>query len=200
MWPTFPRHVSNSMNRRNFATALFLLPVLAGCASFTGLGGDSKPNLQEKGVLLLPVTDRALFTATGVVLSMVGDNGKREHFLVNRFETLIPPTDGRGSRYYAAVELAPGNYKFTSWSLFKTEGASAKEPKEPLAFTISTGEVLYVGNFNVIRFKANGQFRDRYAEDVEAFKKRLPWLAGLEIKSRPVSSIWWGTPDSDEGK
>jgi hypothetical protein len=59
---------------------------------------------------------------------------------------------------------------------------------------------LYVGNFNVIRFRATGQFRDRYAEDVLTFKKWYPWLEGMDIKSRPLPPTVWGTPDSEEGK
>jgi hypothetical protein len=188
------------MNRRTLVTALILLPVLAGCTSFSGLRSDTKPDLKETGVLLLPVTDRALFTATGVTMHMVNDRGAREVVLVNSFDTVIPPDDGRGSRFYAAVQLPPGNYKFTSWSLIRTAGAAAKEPTEPLSFSIGKGEVLYVGNFNVIRFRSTGQFRDRYADDVKAFKKWFPWLDGMEIKSRPVPPTWWGTPDSEAGK
>jgi hypothetical protein len=189
-----------NLNRRTIAAALLVLPVLAGCLSTTSVRRDVRPELKETGLLLLPVTDRALFTATGVVLFFVDEKGTRSWARVNGYETPIPASDGRGSRFYAAVELPAGNYRFTSWSLIKTEGAAAKEPKEPLAFSISNGEVLYVGNFNVIRFRATGQFRDRYAEDVLAFKKWYPWLEGMDIKSRPLPPTVWGTPDSEEGK
>lgn len=189
-----------NLNRRTIATSLILAPVLAGCLSTTGLRSDARPELKDTGVLLLPVTDRALFTATGATLFLVDEKGTRSWVRVNSFETPIPANDGRGSRFYAAVELPAGSYRFTSWSLIKTEGAAAKEPKEPLAFTIGKGEVLYVGNFNVIRVRATGQFRDRFAEDVQAFRKWYPWLEGMDIKSRPLAPTVWGTPDSAEGK
>ena len=41
------------------------------------------PNFQEGGVLLLPVTDRALFTATGVVFTVVDSNGVERNLRVN---------------------------------------------------------------------------------------------------------------------
>lgn len=186
------------MNRRALSAALLLVPFLSGCSSFYGLNDDAKPNLEEKGVLLIPVTDRALFTATGVAMTVTRDDGQSQKVVVLGKPTPIPSQDGMGYRFYAAVELVPGNYRFTSWALHRTEGGSAKEPKSPLQFTISKGEVLYVGNFNVLRILERGQFRDRYADDVEAFKAHMPWLKGIEVKSRPVPGTWWNKDGGSE--
>ena len=118
------------------------------------------PNFQEGGVLLLPVTDRALFTATGVAFTVVDSNGVERNLRVNDWGEKIEGGKVRGEKFFRGFTLPEGNYKFTSWRLIRTEGGDAKKPTEPLTFKINKGEVLYVGNFNAIRFLGNGQFRD----------------------------------------
>ena len=103
-------------------------------------------------MLLLPVTDRALFTATGVVFTVVDSNGVERNLRVNDWGEKIEGGKVRGEKFFRGFTLPEGNYKFTSWRLIRTKGGDAKEPTEPLTFKINKGEVLYVGNFNAIRF------------------------------------------------
>jgi len=95
----------------------------------------------------------------------------------------------RGEKFFRGFTLPEGNYKFTSWRLIRIEGGDAKEPTEPLTFKINKGEVLYVGNFNAIRFLGNGQFRDNFAEDSEKFRSHYSWLASREIKKNLLSLL-----------
>ena len=61
----------------------FFLFMLTGCSINGGISMFETPNFQEGGVLLLPVTDRALFTATGVVFTVVDSNGVERNLRVN---------------------------------------------------------------------------------------------------------------------
>ena len=174
--------------------------MLTGCSINGGISMFETPNFQEGGVILLPITDRALFTATGVVFTVVDSNGVERNLRVNDQGEKIEGGKVRGEKFFRGFTLPEGNYKFTSWRLIRTEGGDAKEPTEPLTFKINKGEVLYVGNFNAIRFLGNGLFRDNFAEDSEKFRLHYSWLASREIKKELVKSSWWPLPYGKDPK
>jgi len=187
------------MSKNLLLYTLVLLATLTGCVT-TGLKNDAVPDLKEKGVLLLPVTDRALFTATGVSFVIMDSSGVRTTLNVKDWGFEIPPNDGKGKRFFGAFSLPPGNYKFMSWYLNRTEGGSAKEPNEPFVFTVNKGEVVYLGNFNAIRPLGTGQFRDRYVDDLKQFQFLYTWLVGLNINNYSMKSSWWTLPGGSEPK
>ncbi len=190
------------MFSRSIATAVLSVFLFAGCAS-TGLMADSSssigskttPNLVDAGVVLLPVTDRALFTSTGVSLFVNDESGKQHALIGNMFGLPIPSNEGKGMKYYGAFNLPEGNYTFVSWRLIKTEGGPSEVPKEAMGFQVRKGEVIYLGNFNAIRPLAIGQFRDTFEADRLKFKEIFSWLKDKEIKNQSMKSTWWPLPD-----
>nr|WP_315471690.1 hypothetical protein [uncultured Rhodoferax sp.] len=186
---------------RSIATALLSVSIFAGCAS-TGLMADSSssigsktvPNLVDAGVVLLPVTDRALFTSTGVSLYVTDESGKQHALIGNMFALPIPSNEGKGMKYYGAFNLPAGSYTFVSWRLIKTEGGPSEAPKEAIGFQVRKGEVIYVGNFNAIRPLAVGQFRDTFEADRLKYQEIFSWLKDKEIKNQPMKSTWWPLP------
>lgn len=188
------------MNKKTCVIYIIAIFFLTGCLATGGLNKDVAPDLKESGVLLLPVTDRALFTATGASFVVADSNGKRTTLNVRDWPEEISPQEGKGKKFYGAFTLPPGEYKFLSWQLIKTEGGSAKEPNEPLAFKLNKGEVLYVGNFNTIRPLGTGQFRERSAEDIKRFQSIYSWLRGSNVRQELISSSWWTLPGGTEPK
>jgi hypothetical protein len=188
------------MHKKIMALYFLFTLLLTGCLTTEGLQRNVEPNLKENGLILLPVTDRALFTATGASFVVSDLNGKRTTLTVKDWPEEIPQKDGKGKRFYGAFTLPPGEYKFLSWYLVKTEGSSAKEPNEPFTFRLNKGEVIYVGNFNAIRPLGTGQFRDRFAEDVKKFQSIYPWLNDLNVKQQLITGSWWTLPGGTEPK
>lgn len=172
---------------------MFLLSLLTGCTS--SISKYSTPDLNEKGVVLLSVTDRGLFASTGVIFSVEANQAK-ERLAVEDFPITLT-TQAKVKKFFGAFALPEGNYKFTSYRFIQTAGEPIKEPNEPLTFTIKKGEVVYIGNFDVTRFLESGIFRDHYDEDIQKFKSEYSWLNGLNIKKELVKSVWWS---SEEGK
>ena len=179
---------------------LFFLSILTACSVNGGISKYETPNFKEAGVLLLPAEDRALFVATGVLFTLVDSNGVKTVLRVNDWEEPINPSEGHGKKYFGAFSLPEGNYKLTAWRLIYTEGKPAKEPSEPLTFSINKGEVIYIGNFNAIRPIGNGQFRDKYSEDSKKFRSLYSWLTDRNIKKELVKSSWWPLPDGIDPK
>ena len=174
--------------------------ILSGCVSVSSnnLRKDTAPDLKESALVLLPVTDRALFTATGVSFAVVDSNGGRHALTVDQWGSAIPTSDGRGSRYFGAFTLPAGEYKFVSWRLIETAGGAAAEPKEDMTFKLGKGDVVYLGNFNAIRPLASGQFRDRYEEDVKQYSAIYPWMKNQTVKNQQIKSTWWLLPGGKE--
>lgn len=172
---------------------IFLLSILTGCTS--NISKYAKPDLNEKGVVLLSVIDRGLFASTGVIFS-VETNQMKEGLVVNDFP-IDRPTQAKVKKFFGAFALPEGNYKFTSYRFIQTEGTPIREPDEELTFTVKKGEVVYIGSFDVIRFLESGIFRDNYDEDIQKFKSEYSWLNGLNIKKELIKSVWWS---SEEGK
>ena len=176
---------------------IFILALLTGCAT-TGVRPDVAPDLKESALLLFPVTDRALFTATGVSFMAISLNGERHLLTVNKWPQDIPKNEGRGKRFFGVFTLPPGEYKLVYWYLIQTEGGAAPEPKDPFIFKLNKSDVVYIGNFNVIRILDNGQFRDRFDEDVKQYISLFPWLKNFTIKHEQLKSIWWPLPGGED--
>lgn len=172
-----------------------ILSVLTGCTA-SGISRYSTPDLNEKGVVLLSVTDRGLFASTGVSFS-VNHNNIEERLRVNSYPITLP-TQTKVKKFFGAFELPEGNYKFTSYRFIQTEGDSIKEPSEPLTFTVKKGEVIYIGNFDVTRFLESGIFRDNYNEDITKFKSVYAWLNELNVKKELIKSVWWSSPEGEK--
>lgn len=187
------------MSAKTVSLIMFVAALLMGCAT-SGIQKDATPDLKENGVLLLPVTDRALFTATGVSFLVVDSKGSRNILNVKEWPEEIPPTDGRGKRFFGAFTLPPGEYRFSYWFLNQTKGGAAKEPKEPITFKLNKGEIIYVGNFNAIRPLGTGQFRDRFSEDIKRYQSIYPWINGLSVRQEQTNPSWWPLPDGKEPK
>lgn len=181
------------MFRKLFLFPILLLSLLTGCTS--RISRYSVPDLNEKGVVLLSVTDRGLFASTGVIF-FVNTNEMKERLVVKDFPITLP-TQAKVKKFFGAFALPEGNYKFTSYRFIQTAGEPIKEPSEPLTFTVKKGEVAYIGNFDVTRFLESGIFRDNYDEDVRKFKSEYAWLSSLNIKKELIKSVWWS---SEEGK
>lgn len=187
------------MSKKILSLYFIFISLLTGCLT-TGGQKDVAPDLKENGVILLPVTDRALFVATGASFVVSDLNGKRTTLTVKDWPDEIPHKEGIGKRFYGAFTLPPGEYKFLSWYLVRTEGGAAKEPNEPFTFKLNKGEVIYVGNFNAVRPLGAGQFRDRLVEDVKKFQSIYPWLNGSNVKQQLISGLWWTLPGGSEPK
>jgi hypothetical protein len=169
---------------------LLLSLLLIGCVT-TSVKPTETPDLAKNGVLLLPITDRALFVATGAQLLLLDQEGKRKVLTANDFETSIPQAEGKGNKYYSVFILQPGSYKLQGWALVKTQGGYKEPPSTPMEFSIKAGEVLYIGNFNVLRPIDTAQFRQAADVDIPKFKNLFPWLINQTIVTRPISGDWW---------
>lgn len=173
---------------------IFVLSILSGCTS--GISTYSKPDLNEKGVVLLSVIDRGLFASTGVIFS-VESNQAKERLVVKDFPITLS-AQAKVKKFFGAFTLPEGNYKFTSYRFIQTAGEPIKEPNEPLTFTVKKGEVVYIGNFDVTRFLESGIFHDHYDEDIQKFKSVYSWLNGVNIKKELIKSSWWSSPEGKE--
>jgi len=176
---------------------MFVTSLLMGCVT-TGVQKNVAPDLKENGLLLLPVTDRALFTATGVSFLVIDSQGTRKILNVKEWAEKIPPNDGMGKRFFGAFVLPPGEYKLSYWFLNQTEGGSSNEPKEPFTFKLNKGDVIYIGNFNTIRLRGTGQFRDRFAEDLTHYQSLYPWINNMSVRQEQMKSTWWLLPGGKE--
>ncbi|MEG9481374.1 MULTISPECIES: hypothetical protein [Mannheimia] len=181
------------MCKKLFLFPIILLSLLTGCTN--SISTFSAPDLNEKGIVLLSVTDRGLFASTGVIFS-VEANQTKERLVVKDFPIALP-TQAKVKKFFGAFALPEGNYKFTSYRFIQTAGTPIKEPNEPLTFTVKKGEIVYIGNFDVTRFLESGIFRDKYDEDITTFKSEYSWLNGLNIKKELIQPVWWS---SEEGK
>ena len=181
------------MNLKSTLPLILSISILAGCAT-TSVSRDTPPNIQENGVLLLPVTDRALFTATGVSFTAIDSKGGKHSLTVNEWAEEIPKNDGKGRRFYGTFILPPGEYELTSWGLFRTASMAAERPKEPFKVKLNSGEALYIGNFNAIRPLGTGQFRDNFTKDMEHYRNLFPWLKNVSTKQEQAKSVWWTLP------
>lgn len=181
------------MNLKSIHPFILSIAILAGCAT-TSASRDTPPNLQENGILLLPVTDRALFAATGVSFTAIDLKGGEHSLTANEWAEEIPKSDGKGRRFYGTFILPPGEYELTSWGLFRTASMAAERPKEPFKVKLSSGEALYIGNFNAIRPLGTGQFRDNFTKDLEHYRSLFPWLKNVRTKQEQAKSVWWTLP------
>ncbi|MGQ0287224.1 hypothetical protein ACT2CV_08480 [Pasteurellaceae bacterium 22721_9_1] len=175
--------------------SVFLSLVLSACSTTNGISKYGKPNLQEKGVLLLAVTDRALFTATGISFTIEDINNKKTVLVVNDWDELFSLKKRGVRKFFRAFELPEGNYKFTSWEFIRTQGKPAEKPKEPFEFSIKQGEVVYIGNFDAVRILGNGRFKNNYEEDSKAFQSLYSWLEQINIKKELLKPSEWLLPD-----
>ena len=177
-----------------FFPIICILFVLTGCTS--SISRYLTPDLNEKGVILLSVTDRGLFASTGVIFS-VSNNDMEERLVVDGYPIRLP-AQAKVKKFFGAFALPEGNYKFTSYRFIQTKGEPVKEPRMPLTFTVKKGEVIYIGNFDVTRFLESGMFRDNYNEDIPKFKSVYSWLNGLNIKKELIKSVWWSSPEGEK--
>lgn len=174
--------------------------ILTACSTTNGISKYGTANLQEKGVLLLPVTDRAVFNATGISFTVEDMNKKESILLVNDWDELFSSNKRGIQKFFRAFELPEGHYKFTSWKFIYTEGKPAKAPKDSLEFNIKKGEVIYIGNFDAIRLFGNGRFKDNYEEDSAAFQSLYSWLKGINIKKELMPPSEWLLPEGKKAE
>ena len=186
------------MNKFSLFLITLVIVLLASCA--THIDSDVAPDLVENGVVLLPVTDRALFTATGVRFVVVSSTGKRHGLTANRLASTIPKNDGVGTIYLGAFSLPAGEYEFVSWSFIKTQGGIASKPEEKISFKLNKGDVLYLGNFNATRVLGSGQFRDNFDRDMRNYIAYYRWMKGLNVKRQQIKTAWWSLSSGYETK
>ncbi len=150
--------------------------------------------------MLLPVTDRALFTATGVRFIVISSTGRRHVLTTKRWSSEIPKNNGMGRIYWGAFSLPAGEYEFISWSFINTEGDAASKPQEKISFKLNRGDVLYLGNFNAIRVLGSSQFRDRFIQDMQEYLTLYRWMQGLNVKHEQMNETWWSLPGGKDPK
>jgi hypothetical protein len=186
------------MNKLAAFLIMLVIVLLAGCA--THVKSDVAPDLVENGVVLLPVTDRALFTATGVRFFVVSSTGKSHLLTANRLGSTIPKNDGMGTIYLSAFSLPAEEYEFVSWSFIQTQGGVASKPEKKISFKLNKGDVLYLGNFNAIRVLGSGQFRDNFDHDMREYIASYRWMEGLHVKREQIKTAWWSLSSGYEPK
>jgi hypothetical protein len=189
------------MFKKIFFLIAIALTLLTGCAtnSENRASPGFAPNLTDSGVIMLPVTDRALFTPYGVTFVLQDSKRKLYHINVDQWPQVIPVGEGRGARYYSAIVLPVGQYKIVFWSFNMVDGLS-DFPTEDMLFNVEKGGVSYLGNFNVIRFQEKGQFRDRFDEDMKQYMTIYPWLKDYTVKQQQMKSTWWEIPQKKNSK
>lgn len=139
----------------------------------------------------MPVTDRALFVATGGVIKVRSSAEEETLLRSDAWEEPIKASDGKGNKFYSAHPLAPGNYEATGWGLVKTEGGIRKKIGIPFAFEIKAGQVVYVGNLNIVRPIDNAQFRQDFEVDLQKYRSLYAWMKNADVKHSAAGGEWF---------
>lgn len=182
------------------AWSLFMI---AGCATVEL--AEDKYGLREtdvsKGIVVGTVFERAVFTPYGATFYISTPSGERLRLTSGaerRRSTIVnvAPKRPTGAGMPFALQLPPGKYTLTDWSL--SYGSSSKKsdaPDMPIEFVVEAGKVIYLGRFDANRFMENSYLHDNYAEDAEYFRK-MPLLSGREIENRALKYQGWWLPNA----
>lgn len=199
-----------------FLRGMILLAVLlSGCTSMQGLVKANEPVDKNKGVLLASVTG----DDNGSVLDSWYFYKKKGEEKYSRLDALgvaefgflrqddYPNSKSRNGRLLA-ISLEAGDYELIGWKLYISQAGgyayiSAKTPPPPIAFTISSGSITYLGNLHIdtltgknflgftIPVGANPNISDNQKEDMELLKVKYPNLSDWPVEINVVKGNPW---------
>lgn len=189
------------MKRLQAIVFLCIAFVVAGCVAVAPAGKKFTTG-SETGLVVVSFVDRALLTPQGGAIALSDTAGKKQWIIfAGKGDEAIQPSNGKGSIYYGAAELAPGTYTVSNWRLHNSSGGdSVSAPNVPLKFEVVKGKAIYLGSFNVLRFAENAQFRDSFEFDRPNIAKYLPHLTDIALENKSFATDWWPLPGATEMK
>lgn len=195
---------------------LFFIPlitIVTGCSMTKEQIQSSKPVDKSLGIVLAAVTTVKVKYIEDANYYL-RETGTKEEQRIDAFEGSIfgkhddYPEDKSRDGSLIALPLKTGSYELCNWGLYIATGVSFTDihpakPPVPLKFTISPGEITYIGDLHIdplmgknllgisIPGGGNPGISDNSAVDLQLLRKKYPNLQDWPVRTNILDGKAW---------